>query len=415
LATSGYNTPRRKEGIRCVGNSNLPFHHSESNGNCWPTAEQQLLLRACLLNETEALQAWNEWQQHFESGSTDATNRRLFPALYSNLTKQKITGPLIDRFKEEYNRAWVHNQFAFNSAAKIISCFQQAGIATILLKGSGLILTIYEDAGLRPMADIDVLVRRADASSSICLLESLGWISKYKDPFALIPFENADEFTDHSNQKLDLHWRVLWEGNQKSTDEDFWDASIPAQIGEVETRTLSASDHLLHVCVHGAKWNDTSPIRWVIDAMKILTSESFEVDWIRVLRQSRERRLSLPMRDTLTYLVDTLAAPVPPAVLRELHNEPTSMRERQFYKIRLEPNNALKTIPVTWHWVECLVLECRGNVFQRLSQFMKYLQSLWALDRLRDVPLHFVGRIRRRLYELLEWRFSNRWNPSKGK
>ena len=385
-----------------MGNSNSPFHNSETFAHCWPTTEQQFLLRACLLNGTEAIDAWNEWQRHFNSGKTDPADCRLFPALYRNLKKHKITGPLIDSFREEYNRTWSHNQFAFNRAAEIIRSFQEAGIETMLLKGSGLVLTFYEDAGLRPMADIDVLVHRSDASSSMRLLEGLGWISKYKQPSALIPFENANEFTGQLNQKLDLHWRMLWERNQKSTDDEFWDASIPAKIGGVETRTLSASDHLLHVCVHGAKWNDTSPIRWVIDAMTILTSESFELDWIRLVREARERRLSLPMRDTLKYLFETLDAPVPEDVLRDLQNEPTSTRELQFYKIRLGPDAALKTLPITWHWLECLFIDCRGNIFQRLSQFMKYLQSLWGLENLRDVPLHFVGRIRKRAYELLE-------------
>jgi hypothetical protein len=392
-----------------------PFRHSESLANCWPTKEQELLLRACLLKREQAIEAWNEWRKVFKRGGTDSATRRLLPALYDNLRKHKISGPLVKNLKEEYYRTWAQNKFAFSRAAEVVDRFHEAGIKTLLLKGSGLISTFYEDPGLRPMADIDLLVHRSDALRSICLLETLGWSSKYKTPSALVPFENANEFTDHVNQKLDLHWRVMWEGSQKSTDDDFWEASIPVNIGGVLTRTLNPSDHLLHVCVHGAKWNDTAPIRWIIDAMKILTSEKSKVDWERLIRQARDRRLALPMGQTLGYLTDTLEAPVPPEVLRELQSEPRSARELIFYKIRLSPNSALKTIPVTWHWLECLVIECRGNLIERLAQFLKYLQSLWGLETAGDVPLHFIGRVNKRVYELVESRFQASWNSSEDK
>ncbi len=169
-----------------------------------------MLLRACLLSGAECLKAWEEWRRFFETGQVDNGSQRLLPLLYRNLRNQGIPDPLLDKFKAEYFQTWSQNQFSFRRAAALIEAFNRAGIQTMLLKGSALALLYYEDVGLRPMMDIDVLVHRHQVKLAIRLLNDLGWSSKYSSPEALVPFEQAGEFRDARNQNLDLHWRVLW-------------------------------------------------------------------------------------------------------------------------------------------------------------------------------------------------------------
>lgn len=376
------------------------MRHDQMVGNFWPTKRQELLLRACLLRGTEAIASWREWEALIGADRVDAAERRLLPLLYRNLRDNGIGGPPVSRLKEEYIRTWSQNQFSFNRAAELIRGFERAGIPTILLKGAALATLFYEDAALRPMADVDLLVRRRDAVASVRLLNGLGWKSGYNPPESLVPFEHAAEFTRAAHLNLDLHWRVLWEGAQGSADEDFWGASIPAELGDAGTRTLNPTDHLLHTCVHGAKWNDTAPVRWVADAMMILRSRRYEVDWERLVRLSRQRRLTLPMRDALTYLHGSLHAPVPAEVLSALRDAPTSRFERQSYRIRLGPGDALKTLPILRHWIESLRSDCDGSFLQRLAQFLRYLQCLWGVSRMRYVPTHFAARLFKRTYQL---------------
>jgi len=115
------------------------------------------------------------------------------------------------------------------------------------------------------------------------------------------------------------------------------------------------------------------------------------------------------LRDALAYLRQSLGAPVPEEVLSDLQSTPTSRLERQFYIIRLGPNDALRTFPVLWHWFGSLCSECDGNPFQRIAQFLQYLRCLWGVSRTRDVPAHFVGRLVRRTYQLAKWRLRRKW------
>jgi hypothetical protein len=370
--------------------------------SCWPTKNQELLLRACLLDSHEALIAWRHWQAIFEAGSFDEGSRRLLPLLYRNLKAREAAGPLIARLKEEYFYTWSQNQFCLRGIASLIGELNQSGIQNMLLKGSALALLYYEDLGLRPMKDIDLMVCLEQAKRSMQLLTSLGWKPRYASPEALIPFEQATEFIDANNQNVDLHWRLMWEGRQDLDDDEFWQASIPMHLNGIETRSLSPADQLLHVCVHGAKWNDTSPLRWIADAMMIIRSRKLKIDWTRLVHQAQERQLTLPMRETLSYLNGSFEAGIPTEVLTQLEGAPISRLERWSYRVRLGGNDSLKMSAVVWHWVNSLWVNCEGTLPQRLIQFSQYLQSLWSITSAWQIPLYVVVKPIKRVYSTIK-------------
>jgi len=369
--------------------------------NCWPTKVQESLLRACLLSGDQAVTEWRQWKAAVDNNSIDQGSKRMLPLLYRNLRDQGISESSLLALKDQYFEAWSQNKFAFHQTAGLISEFNRAGIRNMILKGAPLALLFYQDVGLRPMMDVDVLVTPEQARLAIRLLEDLGWKSRYPSPEAFIPFEHAAEFKSDGNQSLDLHWRVFWEGRQYLSDDDFWSASIDTEFNGVPTRSLNATDQLLHTCVHGAKWNDTPSLRWVADAMFIVRSQTFEVDWERLLSQARKRGLTLPMADTLGYLNDLLNAYIPVELIGELRRSPVSKLDSWFYQARLGNNDALRSVPIMWHWSDSLRLECRGGSFHRLSQFFLYLRSLWSVKYTWQIPFYLVGKPLKRIYGTL--------------
>jgi hypothetical protein len=59
----------------------------------------------------------------------------------------------------ELRRAtWRRNQVLFRRLDEVIGVLDEAGVATMALKGIPLALEHYGDPSLRPMADIDLLV-----------------------------------------------------------------------------------------------------------------------------------------------------------------------------------------------------------------------------------------------------------------
>jgi hypothetical protein len=81
-------------------------------------------------------------------------------------------------------RMWLAEQYSFNrqrlakmqtELAVILAEFSQNNVPLLPLKGSVLTATLYEDAGLRPMADLDLLIHPQDFEQSANLLRKLGY------------------------------------------------------------------------------------------------------------------------------------------------------------------------------------------------------------------------------------------------
>src|SRR5215813_6004791 len=347
---------------------------------CWPTREQELLLRAALLEDENCIAAWEQWKSRVDVDRIDVGSKRLLPLVHRNLLNRNVEDPLMVKLKAVYRRTWYENQLLFHRVSLLLTAFREAGIETIVLKGAALALLHYKDTGLRPMNDFDVMVRVEQRTAAIDVMSKQGWKPMPRSPEALtdsyLSVVNSHGFTHTNVAECDLHWHLFPECCQADADDDFWEQSVPFEIHGTSSRSLAPTDQLLHVCVHGAEWNPIPPLRWVADAMMILKTSV--IDWDRLVAQGRHRRLILPLRDTLDYLSDRLAAPVPRKVLHSLHDVQVSKRERAEYKYKLQnyERKFLGYLPVLWF--RYLRLEGSKPQHHKLIGFIKYLQRFWG-------------------------------------
>jgi len=66
---------------------------------CWPNRDQELLLRAALLQGGPALDAWNEWRRAVNVDVIDYGSHRMVPLLYRNMQRHGVKDPLMERLK----------------------------------------------------------------------------------------------------------------------------------------------------------------------------------------------------------------------------------------------------------------------------------------------------------------------------
>jgi hypothetical protein len=69
---------------------------------CWPNRDQELLLRAALLNGEPALEAWNEWRRTVNVDVVDYGSHRMIPQLYRNMQRLGVNDSLMERLKGVY-------------------------------------------------------------------------------------------------------------------------------------------------------------------------------------------------------------------------------------------------------------------------------------------------------------------------
>jgi len=321
-------------------------------GGFWPTPIQELLLRASLLEGRDCVDAWQTWKRSVAVDNLDLGSQRLLPLLYRNLVDHCVSDPLLTTLKNAYRRTWRDNQLLFHEVSKILRALDASGIRTIVIKGAALALLYYKDAAIRPMNDFDLMIPERQRSAAIAVMRDLGWTPMPRSPEALtegyLSIVNSHGFTHRSGRECDLHWHLFPECCRPDDDRDFWDGAVPFEIRDVPTLSLSPTDHLLHICIHGAEWNPIPPIRWIADAAMIMKRSS--IDWDRIVAQARKRRLTIILTATLDYLAAQYKAPVPAEIVQSLRNTQVSRMEiaEYRYKKRNYEAEALGFLPLLW-------------------------------------------------------------------
>jgi len=296
-----------------------------------PDALQELLLKAALLAGPPAVSAWREWSTRVDLDRLDEGSNRLLALVSANLDRLGVHDDAAGRLRGYRRRTWYVNQVKMKQLEVVLDAFAHAGIATLILKGAALARAFYPDPSLRPMSDLDILVRRRDALRAIAWLLDQGWTAaERRVARRLEVFFGTDGDTEgrilqregigfsRGTIDLDLHWRVLHHRGWPGADDPFWDASVETTVGAASTRMLNPTDSLLHVCEHGSRWNKVPPIRWIADALMILRAGGTAIDWDRLVRRARDLQVTSALAAMLAYLREELDAPVPASCLAEL-------------------------------------------------------------------------------------------------
>jgi hypothetical protein len=130
----------------------------------------------------------------------------------------------------------------------------------------------------------------------------------------------------------------------------------------------------------------------VADAVVVMRSAA--VDWGCLVEEATRRRFVRRLGRQLTYLRDAVDAPVPADVLTALAAAPVSALERLEHILGVRerlPSNSLLA-----HWFTHARSAPAGAVGALVS-FPRYLQAIWHLPGMADVPKVAVARIRRLL------------------
>jgi hypothetical protein len=354
----------------------------------WPSPSQELLLQTALSSDELSLQAWRDWRSGADPQHLDVGSSRLLPLIFRRLHEPCVNDPWQPRLKQAYRQTLGRNSLLFHHAAHICDEFARLGISTLLLKGVPLSQIYYADTGARPMSDVDILVTPAEAPRAFAWLRENGWQPQRGGGEGLIPFTNGLSWKNSAGLEFDLHWNLMFGCWRAYDDAPFWAAAQPFKLSGREYHTLGATDMLLHVLFHGARWNVTPPLRWIPDAVMILKNARDDIDWLRLLELARERRLSLMLRETLGYLHRTFAAPVPPFVLATLSVTPVSHWEQLAYedKMRAQADLTLGGWLRYWRYAYTHVTK-RTDERPSPLVFAQALRELWGVPHLWQLPL----------------------------
>jgi hypothetical protein len=318
-------------------------------GTFWPNDRQRLLLRAALLEGERGAAAWRELQPGFSLDELDTASTALLPLLHRQLERRGVDDPLLPRLSGVYRRTWYVNQLRLDEVRGALGALQEAELDPLVVESWELPARWYGDLGLRPTAELHVLVRSTVVGD-----------------------------------KCVVHTR-LFDDFAGAEAEDLWEPAIDFDLGGVAARTLGPADELLDVCLRGARTNAWPSILWIADAATVLAAAGSELDWERLVRQARRIRATLRLRDALVFLRDELEAAFPDDVVAALEATPTTRRERVAHRVAGAPRGRLGGPPAALS--RFLRVTADHSVPQAIAKVPRFLRDEWDLERGAQVPV----------------------------
>jgi hypothetical protein len=367
----------------------------------WPTPGTVLLVRAALLEGPLAVSAFDAWLASGPPGTADrlpSPDRRLLPLVAANLRALGVERAYLAVCDEVRRRSEERNGRLLRGAADALAALRAADVDALALKGVPLLVQYYRDAGLRPMTDVDLMVRPAAVPRALAALRAAGWRDR-PVPGALRRAVCAYECERADGANVDLHQYLVEYGSSPAVEDDLWRRAQPLDVLGVPARAPAAGDLLLHTCLAGLKYGRHRNSRWIVDALVVLRHAGAGLDWPLLVDEARRREVVLPLRECLHFLVETFDAPVPAAVSDALWRAPVRAAERRRY--RALTRNAPSAAQLLAEYWTLYAFAARASGARRTPVgFLDYvvltLAYRWRLPNRRRVPAAALARLVRR-------------------
>ena len=223
------------------------------------------------------------------------------------------------------------------------------GVPFLVLKGAALAHLVYADPRLRPMRDVDLLVRKVDTGRALDVLTRCG----FRPGGSAVPaghhhLQGMARTLEGATVTIELHHELLVRTPfvEPLAYDDLRRRSQPFDWNGVTCRTLGCEDMLWHVYAHAFVINTLRPgaIRLLSLADLAHVTEAWidRIDWERVKRQYPRLRRALLVLDDLVPWSPRVAA-----LLREQMGHPAA--GGRAHPIASDPEWSVRLIPdVLW-------------------------------------------------------------------
>ena len=210
---------------------------------------------------------------------------------------------------------------------RVLELFKQNEIRALVVKGPVLAVEAYADPGMRSYGDLDLLVRQRDIQRATELLMA----SSYQTTVSLdairagrIPGQYLFCKRD-ANLLVELHNDLTLRYFPRPLPiEDFFARQIRVRLDAHEVPTPSLEDHLVLICVHGAKhfWER---LGWIADVAGMVSQQA-SIDWKRARTSAKAVEANCLLDTGLRLAMDVLRAELPEPIAAGVRGDAAAAR-----------------------------------------------------------------------------------------
>jgi hypothetical protein len=298
--------------------------------------EDRLIISACLPDScdardaeiTDALRRDLDWRYIVRV----SIEHSVAPLVYSRLRSLRerfgsiaVPSDVLNDLQQLYDCSQRRNQRILGSTAAIFRKFESCAIDAMVLKDLSLICEVFAEPALRPIGDIDILIRREQYPEVRACLEQLEF-APLPDPDNALTMKYAWGHHFHRRRDdlwLDLQWNILqreWSTeppeNAFNIDE-MWTAASSISIDRVHVLRPCVEHMLFHLCLH-LEGHRYSELILLVEIAELLDKCNGRIDWNAFVSSVRRHEACRSVHQALVFVGVLLQAPIPPWVLDQL-------------------------------------------------------------------------------------------------
>jgi putative nucleotidyltransferase-like protein len=327
------------------------------------------------------------------------------PLVYAALKKCDLLNiaPLseVENLRLSYLRASVSNNLVFQELSNWVKRFERENIPVIILKGGALASTLYDDAGLRPMGDLDLLIPRESVARAREALIEEG----YEEGYAALTgmagdeaarFSVAQSFQRMGNRpsQIDIHWHPFTAPYffERIPVEWFWRRTARFQAGDACALAFSPEAQLLHLSAH-YMLHGYRRLIWSYDIAQLIARCSNALDWDEIIEAAEEFGLSQLLLKSLTETRERWRVSAPATVYARLAAAHTPLKGRMTFGAA----NSVSGGPLDLiNGLSLIGARRRLNYWMRLAfPNVSYMRARFQIRNSALLPLSYLWRVGR--------------------
>jgi hypothetical protein len=296
------------------------------------SAEHRLIL-ASIARQTDLSQIRQllrsdlDWKRILSAATDLGVAALVYSTLKGVASPELVPPAVIEQLSRLYYQQAALNGRFYADLRKILTACAQAAIPVVVLKGAAIAERTYGNIALRPMRDLDLLVRRKDLEATNHLLHELNYVHDesyrpaewYRDQHHhLAPYRRPD-----GHAAVEVHHHIVPPTVPvRIPVEDLWRRAQRASIASTPALVLAPTDVVLHFCLElSCVDRFVGRLRTLCDIAATIERHGEGFDWVLFLQQAADYNAERFVYYPLWLARRFVEADIPAKVLQSL--EPT--------------------------------------------------------------------------------------------
>lgn len=326
-----------------------------------------------------------DWDTLVSESARHGTAGLMLKHLSQSPKAEKVPAEVMDNLRSIYIRIAASGMQQLAEFMKAAEAIAKEGVQVIVLKGAALVETLYGDMGLRPMSDVDLIIKEDDWPK-VCKVLKASRYHPVEQDFVPLPqkltrydVQTHIQCVSPTDTCLEFQFDLFTMGIGMLDMDGVWERSLEVAIGGREVRVPGPEDQLLHLLVH-ANRHGCARLKWLVDIAEYLRQRE-SIDWKLLETIARREKVTAVIYMTIRHIEHLMQTELVPEEI--LENLKPRVYQRLVWRIL---------------WPQEQIAEFKGRYEDGICYYFYRPFSGWNI-----LNFVLVGRVRDKLAYQARW------------